>query len=132
MTKEEKILFNKVLDKGQYYINFPVMVIMFGCMGISYYLNQIEIISKQIMGVGFIISFVLGWLFWSIFIPKWRIWAFELIDEKFHYQLREEAVKGKLIWSNGHIFEKTEIRTKKQKIKIKVINDRIDELMNID
>lgn len=132
MTREEEIEFNKVLNKGQFFINFPVMFVIFGFMGLSYYLNKIDIITKPIMLIGFVISFISGWLVWSLFIPKWRIWAFEKIDEKFHSELKNEAIKAKLIWSDGHIFGKTEIRTEEQKAKSKAINDRIDELNSID
>ena len=130
MTKEEKIKFNKVLNYGQLYINFPVMIVMFGLMWITYYLNQIGYFSNFIAGVGFVISFVLGWLVWSFFIAKWRIWAFDKIDEKYHWELKEEAISTKLIWPDGHFFEKTEIRSKNQRRKIKAINDRINELNN--
>ena len=131
-TKEEEIEFNKVLNKGQFFINFPAMFVMFGFMWLSYYLNTIELISKTIMIIGFVISFILGWLVWSFFIPKWRIWAFEKIDEQFHNKLKNEAIDAKLIWSDGHIFEKTEIRTKIQKTKIRAINDRIKEMNSLN
>ena len=131
MTKEEEIELNKVLNKGQIFINFPVMIVMFGLMGLSYYLNKIALISKSIMLVGFVISFILGWLVWSLFIAKWRIWAFEKTDERFHSILKKEAIQAKLIWPDGHIFEKTEIRTDEQKAKIKAINDRIEQLNNM-
>lgn len=130
MTKEEEIELNKVLNKGQIFINFPLMTVMFGFMGLFYYLNKSGLISKPIMLVGFVISFILGWLVWSLLIPKWRIWAFEKINEKLHTALKEEAVKAKLIWPDGHLFEKTEIRSAEQKAKIKAINDRIKELNN--
>lgn len=132
MTKEEEIEFNKALNYGQFFINFPVMIVMFGLMGLSWYLNTIGLISKLIMIVGFVISFILAWIVWSLSIAKWRIWAFEKIDEKFHYILKKEAIKAKLIWPDGHIFEKTEIRSESQKRKIKAINDRIDELNEIN
>lgn len=128
MTKQEEIEFNSVLNRGQLLINFPVMIVMFGLIGISYHLHKNDFISKPLMITGFIISFVLGWLVWSFSIAKWRIWAFEKIDEKFHNELKNEAIKAKLIWADGHIFEKTEIRNKEQKAKIKAINDRIEEL----
>lgn len=128
MIREEEIKMNKVLNKGQFFINFPVMFVMFGFMGLSYFLNEIGIISKLLAGIGYLISFILGWLVWSLFIAKWRIWAFDLINEKFHADLKNEAIQAKLIWPDGHFFEKTEIRTTAQKIRIKAINDRIDEL----
>lgn len=131
MTREEEIQFNKVLNNGQLFINFPAMTVMIGLMGISYYLYTIGRISNVLMGIGLISSFVIGWLVWSFSIPIWRIWAFEKIDEKFHLKLKKEAIRGGLIWADGHIFEKTEIRSKKQKAKIKAINDRIKVVNNI-
>lgn len=130
MKREEEIEFNNVLNKGQIFITFPGMLVMFGLMGLSYYLYEIDFISKPILIIGIVISFISGWIIWSLFIAKWRIWAFEKIDEKFHYQLKKEAIKVKLIWSDGHIFEKTEIRTEEQKAKINAINKRIEELNN--
>ncbi|MBL4643319.1 MAG: hypothetical protein JKY44_06985 [Flavobacteriaceae bacterium] len=130
MKREEEIEFNNVLNKGQIFITFPGMLVMFGLMGLSYYLYEIDFISKPILIIGIVISFISGWIIWSLFIAKWRIWAFEKIDEKFHRQLKKEAIKAKLIWSDGHIFEKTEIRTEEQKAKINAINKRIDELNN--
>lgn len=132
MTREEEIEFYNVLNKGQFFINFPMMLVMIGLMGLSFYLNKINIISKPIMLIGLVVSFISGWLVWSLFIAKWRIFAFEKIDEKFHLNLKNEAIKAKLIWPDGHIFEKTEIRTEEQKAKIKAINDRINELNNIN
>ncbi len=97
-------------------------------MGLFYYLYEIAFISTPILIVGIVISFISGWIIWSVFITKWRIGAFEKIDEKFHHQLKKEAIKARLIWSDGHIFEKTEIRTDAQKAKIDAINKRIEEL----
>lgn len=130
MTKEDKIKINKVLNRGQFLVNFPVMIVMFSCMGITLYLSETGVISKPVMFIGLGLSFVLAWLVWSFAIVKWRIWAFQEIDEKFHKKLKSEAVKVKLIWPDGHIFEKTEIRSKEQHDKIKAINDRMEELNN--
>jgi len=128
MKRAEEIAFNKVLNKGQVFINFPAMLLMFGLMWLSYHLYKIQFISTPIHIIGCVISFFIGWGFWSLCIAKWRIWAFEEIDETFHHQLKKEAIKAKLIWPDGHFFEKTEIRTKAQKAKIKAIHKRIEEL----
>lgn len=128
MTKKEEIEINKVLNKGQLLINFPVMIVMTGLGYLTFYLKEISVISNSVMIIGFIIAFVGGWLVWSFFIPKWRIWAFESVDEKLHPYLKEEAIKAKMIWKDGHMFEKTEIRSEEQKIKIEAINKRIEEL----
>ncbi len=129
MKKEDEIQVNKVLNMGQLFVNLPVMIVMFGLMWLSYYLKEAEIISMMLTSFGFILSFILGWLTWSVLVPLWRIWAFGKIEEEFYYYLKQEAIYAMLIWPDGSFFEKTEIRTKEQKLKIKAINDKIDELM---
>ena len=82
--------------------------------------------SELQMTLGFVMAFILGWVVWSFTIASWRLWAFEKVDPKFHKQLKKEAIKAKLIWPDGHIFERTEIRTKKQRAKIQAINKKIN------
>ncbi|MCF2875806.1 MULTISPECIES: hypothetical protein [unclassified Tenacibaculum] len=130
MSEEEKNEFNKVLNRGQIFVNFPVMFVMIGLMWLTNYSYESKLISGQLAIIGFIIPIILGWLMWSFLIVKWRIWAFERVDEKYYEDLKDEAIKLKLIWADGHIFEKTEIRNAKERARIKEINDKIEELNN--
>ena len=131
-TKEEQQAINEVLNKGQLFVNFPVMFVIFGLAYLSYYLHNMGVFSNNIKYVGVILAFILGWLVWSFAIVKWRIWAFEKTNEKWHSYLKKEAVKAKMIWPDGHIFEKTEIRSKEQSKKIIAINKRMEQLEIIE
>jgi hypothetical protein len=55
----------------------------------------------------FLVSFVGGWLVWSIQVPRWRLWAYRRVNDI--ALLKELAVERHIIWQDGSIFEKTEI-----------------------
>jgi hypothetical protein len=57
------------------------------------------------------------WLWWSYSVPKWRLWAYERVENI--PELIEEAVAVGLIWPPGHFFEKTEIKSKEHAAKEK-------------
>ena len=75
--------------------------------------------------IGLILGFLAGWLYWSIAIPKWRIWAFQNVDKRNWRELKNKAIREKLIWPDNSIFNKTELRTEKQKDKLNRIEEEI-------
>lgn len=124
---------NEVLKKGQINVNGPTTIILVIVPIISIFLSP-KIFPKEYAGmgifVGLIAGFVLAWLWWSYKIVKWRIWAFENTKKTDWNRLKQKAVIQKLIWNDGSIFEKTEIRTKEDIRKIKKINLEIEQIEN--
>ena len=55
-------------------------------------------------------GFILAWTWWSVMVPKWRLWAYRRVDDIF--QLKAKAVEVGLTWPDGHFFEQTEIKSK--------------------
>lgn len=107
----------EVLNKGQLYVNGLVILIMILIWSLSIFL-AVRIISDEYttvaMVVGLILGFVAGWLYWSIAITRWRIWAFEHVDKKYWAELKHKAIRENLIWPDDSVFSKTELRTKYQ------------------
>jgi hypothetical protein len=52
----------------------------------------------------------MGWLAWSILVPRWRLWAYEQVDDI--EALKREAVAAQLTWPEGHWLERTEIASR--------------------
>jgi len=75
--------------------------------------------------VGLLLGFVAGWLYWSLAISKWRIWAFGNVDKRNWAELKNKAIHEKLIWPDNSVFIKTELRTEKQKELINKIQEGI-------
>jgi len=53
--------------------------------------------------------FVAAWLWWSVQVPKWRLWAYERVDDI--PELKRRAIEAQLIWPDGSIFSRTEIKS---------------------
>ena len=73
----ETITVDEALRKGHKMVTYPGMAIMFAMLGISFYLGMAEITPIWIIPVGVVSSFITAWLYWSVMIIKWRLWAFE-------------------------------------------------------
>ena len=116
---------DKALKKGQLTVNTPLIILMIGGLCLSVYLGARDIIAPIFMGVGLLSSFVLPYLYWSIMITRWRLWAFENVRNV--HELKRLAIRGQLIWPDGSFFEKTEIRTSSQKQKWLLLKDRFKQ-----
>jgi hypothetical protein len=73
----------------------------------------------------FIASIVLGWLYWSVAITHWRIWAFENVRNV--HDLKRNAIRAKIIWPDKSFAEKTEIRTAGQRERLHKIARKFDQ-----
>lgn len=140
MKKEIKYKsIREVLNKGHLYINGLVTIVMISVWFASIFLSNQVVPEKYRVAtifIGLISGFVLGWLYWSLAIPRWRIWAFNNTELKNWTELKIRAINERLIWPDGSIFNKTEIRTKSQKNIIaqieKQIPNEIEEILISD
>ena len=120
-TRNERKIINEFVSvdeaiaKGHRMVNYPVFIIMFGALGLSFYLAIQKILPFWIILAGLGLAFGLAWLWWSIMITKWRLWAFNNVRNV--HELKKRAVQEKLIWADNSIFEKTEIRNSTDKEK---------------
>jgi len=113
----------QLITTGTLWVNVPVMVLLFGgtagAAGLLHLAYPAG--SPGLDGiVAFAVAFVLAWLWWSVNLPKWRIWALERTGD--WPALRVEAIKAGLIWDEataaGRLFRSTEIRSAKDQRRI--------------
>jgi len=121
----ETITVDEALRKGKRDINLPVYVIMFGIIGLSIYLVTAQNYPGWYIVAGIVCGFVFGWLYWSFAITKWRLWAFENVRNV--HELKQRAIKDKLIWTDGSFFGRTEIRTADQKQRLINLQDKFNK-----
>jgi hypothetical protein len=57
----------------------------------------------------FCVCFIAAWLWWSVQVPKWRLWAYEHVENI--PELKRRAIEAQLIWPDGSIFARTEIKS---------------------
>lgn len=121
----QEISVNKAINRGHLIVNIPVFICIIGIPALSLYLSNQNLIPKWGIGIGFVLGFVIAWLVWSFMITKWRIWAFENVRNV--HELKKRAIQEKLIWNDGNIFEKTEIRTLEDKEELKKLEKKFDK-----
>lgn len=118
MINNNNITVKQAIKRGQLMVNVPVFIIMMSIIVLTIFLVIRKIVPEYFAFFGIISSIGLGWLWWSIMIVHWRIWAFSNVRNV--HELKHKAIQGKLIWPDYSKFNKTEIRTKSQQ---KIIED---------
>jgi hypothetical protein len=116
---------DKALIRGQLAVNIPVFIIMFGVMGLLFYLATKKLIPFYFGPTSIVLGPLVAWIYWSFAITRWRIWAFSNVDDV--HELKALAISGQLIWPDGSFFERTEIRTKKERVLINELEKRFKE-----
>jgi len=92
---------------GHLVISLPVVIIM-GLVSLFGYILR----GQNGAMIGAALGFVVAWLWWSTFVPRWREWARNRgADEERTQSLAERSL---LVWPKGSILEKTEIRPRKK------------------
>ena len=104
----ENVSVDEALNKGRWKLVYLPMIVLFSCVGLSFYIKSQEILDGWIIAVGFIVGFLLSWLVWSYFVVDWKVWAFENVRNV--HELQRKAIEQRLIWSEGSWFEKTEFK----------------------
>jgi hypothetical protein len=98
---------------GSMVVNGPVLLLLFGPSAIVWWLGGAPKVIHAPLGLRLALSFGLSvcvaWLWWSVAIPRWRIWAFERVSDL--PKLKQMAVAARLTWPEGSVFERTEIKS---------------------
>jgi hypothetical protein len=110
---ESSLSISKAITAGLLLVNGPVFLLLFGPLAATLYLLEIGYLpSSQIWLAifAFFSGFVLAWLWWSLSIPKWRLWAYERVSDI--TALKSAAVTVGLTWPDNHFFARTEIKSR--------------------
>lgn len=119
--KMKRVTVGKAIQKGHLMVNLPVFTIMLLGFALTFYIEGL-VDNGWIFPFGFIGTFVLMWLWWSVMIVRWRILVFEQCRNV--HELKRRAISAGLIWPDGSWFEKTEIRSRKQQQKLKILENK--------
>jgi lipopolysaccharide export LptBFGC system permease protein LptF len=66
----ETVSVDEAISKGHKMINYPVLVIMFGTIGLTLYLGTQNLVPDWGFPVGFVLAFVFAWLWWEFYDYK--------------------------------------------------------------
>ncbi len=117
--QKKSISVGKAILIGQLVVNLPVTIIILGVaiLGIALtFLLWTTFLSRSglafLLGVmiSIIVGALVGWIWWSFSVPRWRRWALQ--NGAPEDKLQKWAVLTGLVWPKGWIFEKTEFKLK--------------------
>mgnify|MGYP001557144859 CR=1 FL=1 len=117
----EQLTIRKAIWIGLAWVNAPVFPIMFGipCL-VMWQMGETDKALELQQFLFFVLlvivtSFCAAWAWWAVMVPKWRLWAYNRVDDI--PELKRQAVGAGLTWPDGHIFSKTEIKSEEHKRK---------------
>jgi len=128
----ETVTVDEALNKAQRNINLPAILFFFIPIGVSIFFTVQYKVSPWVIAAGVVAGILLAWLYWGVMITRWRLWAFENVRNV--HELKKRAIKEKLIWPDGSIWQKTEIRSAADKEKWSALQWKFkqDDIFNDD
>lgn len=119
---------SKAIWVGLLVVNGPVLLLLVGPLFAFAYVIDHGIVSRDYNWVGllvFLSGFLSAWLWWSVSIPKWRLWAYQRVTDI--AVLKERAVEVGLTWPDNHIFGRTEIKSRTHALRERELDTTVDE-----
>ena len=102
---------------GQLIVNVPVLAILFGP---AIALDKLG--SSALVLPAFAVSFFVAWSWWSFFLPRWRLWAYERVPST--GELHILAVGVGLAWPRGSFAERTEFQSDEMRRRVRQLERR--------
>jgi len=111
----ETVTIDEAIARGRRIVNWPVrgllatpaVLYIVGCHTLG------ALVGPQTfdlaIGLSLGVCFVAAWLWWSFQVPKWRLWAYERVEDI--PELKRRAILAQLIWPDGSVFGRTEIKS---------------------
>lgn len=126
---------NTLVARGLLWVYGPIIAFVFVSWLVSTWLTESVLqvenpdFTKVLVLFG---SIIIGWIWWSYRIVKWKYWAFSHVQPDESKKLYNRAIAVGLIWPTGSRFNKTEIWTQKDKEKWNALKPEIHHLFSVD
>ena len=91
---------------GTLVVNVPVIAIL---LGSALFAAR----SGLDITLPLLVAFVVAWSWWSLVLPRWRLWAYERVPST--GALQKRALSVGLVWPRGSLMERTEMRSSAQR-----------------
>lgn len=110
----------QAVSRGYWTVNGAVMLVMLGFPVLTHVVVT-SLGHGDWAGIAavlvFFVSWPAAWLTWSVLVTRWRIWAYERVENL--DELKAVGISAKLLWPEGHAMARTEVRTRAQQQRIR-------------
>lgn len=108
------------VSRAGWFVNGPVFALMFGLPGLVFALSRLlgapEEVLYWLVGIAVVVGWCGAWAAWSFMTPIWRLWAYRRVDDL--EELKWLAVEAKVLWPEGHVFQRTEIMSAATRVEL--------------
>ena len=109
---------------GLFFFLFPIAMLFIAVKnGPSFTMNE-WLFSAGIILFSFVVFFYLPFLFWSKRTTRWKLWAFDNVDNV--HELKIAAVNANLCPAYGTIMDKQQIQSAEEREQWRNLQDRFD------
>jgi hypothetical protein len=99
------------VDAAAWQVNGPVLLLMFSPALAVLFVGLMSAAPAAslwpVAGMVLFASWLFAWLAWAILTPRWRLWAYERVDDL--DELKRVALADRVLWPDGHIIHRSEL-----------------------
>ena len=121
----DRITIDQAVDKARLTINLPATLIMMVAWAQALLIVPLGKMPLPVMLVSIFIGvsgWPLSWLYKAYMTPRWKLWAYPRVANV--QQLKEAAVKGRVLGADNSFAEKSEICSKDMRAQILKLEGR--------
>ncbi len=121
----DRITIDQAVDKARLTINLPATLIMMVAWAQALLIVPLGKMPLPVMLVSIFIGvsgWPMSWLYKAYMTPRWKLWAYARVANV--QQLKEAAVKGRVLGADNSFAEKSEICSKDMRAQILKLEGR--------
>jgi hypothetical protein len=122
----ERITIDQAVDKARLTINLPATLIMMVAWAQALLIVPMGKAPLMVMAVSIFIGvsgWPMSWLYKAYMTPRWKLWAYPRVGNV--QQLKEAAIKGRVLGTDNSFAEKSEICSKAMRHEILKLEGRV-------
>jgi hypothetical protein len=122
----ETVTVEDAIKRGKRMITYPTMIIGLIILAGEIVLKRIIHFPDWELYIIMILSITLiQRIYWCFAVTQWRIWAFDNVRNV--HELKEQAIKAKLLFKDGSFMEKLAIKSEKEKEKLSLLKSKFEQ-----
>jgi hypothetical protein len=141
-TRAKAVSIEEALNRAFWQVKVPSMALLLGPWVASIIAMNMKLVpSMGYAGMAwflppFVVGIILGWVCWSVQVPKWRLWAYQRVSDI--AALKAAAIAGQIVWPDDSVFTRTEIMSAPTRHKLRqlersnVVDDGAQQIAGAD
>ena len=113
-----------VMVVGLFFFLFPITLILIGVFEGPPFTTKVWLVCTGVTVFCFVVFFYLPYLFWSKRTTRWKLWAFDNVDDV--HELKIMATEAHLCPAYGTVMDKLQIQSTEERERWRKLQDRFN------